>query len=87
MNIGASGGGSGKYWCAFGVAQQQWGKMIAEYTTVNFPIPFNTVFGIFGERVYAGDNTADISVEKFNATSFTCNMNAYGTWFWSALGF
>lgn len=25
MNIGASGGGSGKYWCAFGVAQQQWG--------------------------------------------------------------
>lgn len=24
MNIGASGGGSGKYWCAFGVAQQQW---------------------------------------------------------------
>ena len=67
--------------------QPQWGKMIAEYTTVNFPIPFNTVFGIFGERVYAGDNTADISVEKFNATSFTCNMNAYGTWFWSALGF
>lgn len=66
---------------------KQWGKMIAEYTTVNFPIPFNTVFGIFGERVYAGDNTADISVEKFNATSFTCNMNAYGTWFWSALGF
>lgn len=26
MNIGASGGGSGKYWCAFGVAQQQWGN-------------------------------------------------------------
>lgn len=71
----------------FHLAIEQWGKMIAEYTTVNFPIPFNTVFGIFGERVYAGDNTADISVEKFNATSFTCNMNAYGTWFWSALGF
>lgn len=26
MNIGASDGGSGKYWCAFGVAQQQWRK-------------------------------------------------------------
>ena len=25
MNIGASGGGSGKYWCAFGISQPQWG--------------------------------------------------------------
>lgn len=24
MNIGASGGGSGKYWCAFGISQPQW---------------------------------------------------------------
>lgn len=38
MNIGASGGGSGKYWCAFGVAQQQWGMNIHGW--VIFPIPF-----------------------------------------------
>ena len=38
MNIGASGGGSGKYWCAFGVAQQQWGANIHGWVT--FPITF-----------------------------------------------
>lgn len=38
MNIGASGGGSGKYWCAFGVAQQQWGYCSSR--TATFPIPF-----------------------------------------------
>lgn len=38
MNIGASGGGSGKYWCAFGVAQQQWGVNIHGWVT--FPITF-----------------------------------------------
>ena len=42
MNIGASGGGSGKYWCAFGVAQQQWG-----YSTVGsgaWALKFNGVY-------------------------------------------
>lgn len=43
MNIGASGGGSGKYWCAFGVAQQQWGFKEHNNThqsTVKLPIAF-----------------------------------------------
>lgn len=39
MNIGASGGGSGKYWCAFGVAQQQWG--IISNNKAIFPLVFN----------------------------------------------
>lgn len=43
MNIGASGGGSGKYWCAFGVAQQQWG---ASGYAVTFPIAFNVVYNV-----------------------------------------
>lgn len=45
MNIGASGGGSGKYWCAFGVAQQQWGNSasLSGYVAVCiFPISFTT---------------------------------------------
>lgn len=44
MNIGASGGGSGKYWCAFGVAQQQWGFTVfdpAYYKNVNFTLPLS----------------------------------------------
>ena len=45
MNIGASSGGSGKYWCAFGVAQQQWGSSasLSGYVAVCiFPISFTT---------------------------------------------
>lgn len=42
MNIGASGGGSGKYWCAFGVAQQQWGMMVNQATTFTYPIAFSS---------------------------------------------
>lgn len=38
MNIGASGGGSGKYWCAFGISQPQWGFCGAG--TINLPISF-----------------------------------------------
>lgn len=44
MNIGASGGGSGKYWCAFGVAQQQWGFTVfdpVDYKNVNFTLPLS----------------------------------------------
>lgn len=48
MNIGASGGGSGKYWCAFGVAQQQWGYYTAAvgaiYTDVTTPVSFSRCF-------------------------------------------
>lgn len=44
MNIGASGGGSGKYWCAFGVAQQQWGTSVSP---IIFSISFsNTMYTI-----------------------------------------
>ena len=42
MNIGASGGGSGKYWCAFGVAQQQWGMTVNQATTFTYPIAFSS---------------------------------------------
>lgn len=45
MNIGASGGGSGKYWCAFGISQPQWGKSTStgEYVTHTFPIKFTVI--------------------------------------------
>lgn len=47
MNIGASGGGSGKYWCAFGVAQQQWGTNRTN-GIYSFPIPFTEALCCFG---------------------------------------
>lgn len=50
MNIGASGGGSGKYWCAFGISQPQWGYGNSE-STQTFPIKFtNSVIGIYGSK-------------------------------------
>ena len=59
MNIGASGGGSGKYWCAFGVAQQQWGKILGDTVNlkiITFPVPFNESFG--GVALFNGDPVA-----------------------------
>lgn len=59
MNIGASGGGSGKYWCAFGVAQQQWGKILGDTVNlkiINFPVSFNECFG--GLALFNGDPVA-----------------------------
>lgn len=46
MNIGASGGGSGKYWCAFGVAQQQWGKYTnsGNDRVITYPIAFSELY-------------------------------------------
>lgn len=53
MNIGASGGGSGKYWCAFGVAQQQWGyqKQLTVEPVV-YPLPVNTVCCVWAHSIH-----------------------------------
>ena len=43
MNIGASGGGSGKYWCAFGISQPQWGYYVESQSETDYrywPISF-----------------------------------------------
>lgn len=59
MNIGASGGGTRKYWCAFGVAQQQWGKILGDTVNlkiINFPVSFNECFG--GLALFNGDPVA-----------------------------
>lgn len=48
MNIGASSGGSGKYWCAFGISQPQWGykaSLTAEATA--YPIAFTSLVYVF----------------------------------------
>ena len=59
MNIGASGGGSGKYWCAFGISQPQWGKILGDTVNlkiITFPVPFNESFG--GVALFNGDPVA-----------------------------
>lgn len=62
MNIGASGGGSGKYWCAFGVAQQQWGKTISgNNVKTKFPIAF-TAFCMLSVSVNSSNGNAAESV-------------------------
>ena len=82
MNIGASGGGSGKYWCAFGVAQQQWGKSTGQTTT--FPIAF-TVSDLNGFTQYneTGNATgnADQTITSLSKTSIT-TYRGYGYNYW-----
>ena len=68
MNIGASGGGSGKYWCAFGVAQQQWGKPTVRGNNI-FPIPFpNSALAITSAGI-GGWHTVDVSIVNNNSYS------------------
>lgn len=73
MNIGASGGGSGKYWCAFGVAQQQWGNLWAGYTEVlnwYFPLTTSQVYAVcltkHTKNISSGHNWEPARIEEWN---------------------
>ena len=72
MNIGASGGGSGKYWCAFGVAQQQWGiNTGGAVRTSTLPIPFTNVF------LAVASTSSEWCCPGCSATNTTVTTRAY----------
>lgn len=80
MNIGASGGGSGKYWCAFGVAQQQWGY--SNSTGVTFPIAFKECYAVVSN---AHSNTTG-NTDHYHLLSWTSTGAAFGYWNMSFYG-
>ena len=80
MNIGASGGGSGKYWCAFGVAQQQWGY--SNSTGVTFPIAFRECYAVVSN---AHSNTTG-NTDHYHLLSWTATGAAFGYWNMSFYG-
>ena len=80
MNIGASGGGSGKYWCAFGVAQQQWGY--SNSTGVTFPIAFKECYAVVSN---AHSNTTG-NTDHYHLLSWTSTGAAFGYWYMSFYG-
>lgn len=74
MNIGASGGGSGKYWCAFGVAQQQWGIVHAEqgYIIVTLPLAYSSnKYVVIGQDLDYTSNDTDGYGENVGVTQVT----------------
>lgn len=74
MNIGASGGGSGKYWCAFGVAQQQWGIVYAEqgYIIVTLPLAYSSnKYVVIGQDLDYTSNDTDGYGENVGVTQVT----------------
>lgn len=78
MNIGASGGGSGKYWCAFGVAQPQWGYGNSE-STQTFPIKFtNSVIGIYGSKRAINYEYTFAATSITNTNFFMSTRNSEG---------
>ena len=87
MNIGASGGGSGKYWCAFGISQPQWGY--SGYA-VNFPISFDIVYNVLS----IPQNTASTSnsywgrfyITNLTKNGFTVSDTGAGSNRWLAIG-
>ena len=74
MNIGASGGGSGKYWCAFGVAQQQWGL---GSPSINFPIAFPKECFIAAITRAAGNYEHSIVITTKNKTNLSWICKGY----------
>lgn len=80
MNIGASGGGSGKYWCAFGVAQQQWGY--SNSTEVTFPIAFRECYAVVSN---AHSNTTG-NTDHYHLLSWTSTGATFGYWNMSFYG-
>lgn len=80
MNIGASGGGSGKYWCAFGVAQPQWGY--SNSTGVTFPIAFRECYAVVSN---AHSNTTG-NTDHYHLLSWTATGAAFGYWNMSFYG-
>lgn len=76
MNIGASSGGSGKYWCAFGVAQQQWGfdSGTAEKNIVILPLP--VINPLSGFACLTDSNGAgDIGIKSMSSTSIVVDVD------------
>ena len=71
MNIGASGGGSGKYWCAFGVAQQQWGTCGSGIN--NLPLRFNEKIFICVVTDITSSTTSSDGYFSFNNDKSTIN--------------
>lgn len=81
MNIGASGGGSGKYWCAFGVAQQQWGYAGGSRGT--FPIAFGQFFSmasVLNNAIEAWERAC------YNITNTSFQINYGGPILYLAIG-
>nr|DAQ02319.1 MAG TPA: tail fiber protein [Caudoviricetes sp.] len=66
----------------------QWGKIInSDYGRVTFPVTFPSfVFGIFGERIGASDNTQDISITSYDTSGFNFNLIDVGNYAWFAIG-
>lgn len=102
MNIGASGGGSGKYWCAFGVAQPQWGINSAgnngsegESGWYAFPVNFNSAcFALFcGLRNTDTNNPtkydSEVQPRNWTTSKFNVYKQDYGgdPWFGSFIWF
>ena len=83
MNIGASGGGSGKYWCAFGVAQQQWGYCSSR--TATFPIPFPTA-ALFIVAVPKTTSTSATATGAEYLGTTSVNLYLHGTSGWYFVG-
>ena len=52
-----------------------------------FPVYFKTCLAVLGERVNAGDNTADLSVTTLSSTGIIINPNSSGTFYCVAIGF
>lgn len=71
MNIGASGGGSGKYWCAFGVAQPQWGTCGSGIN--NLPLRFNEKIFICVVTDITSSTTSSDGYFSFNNDKSTIN--------------
>lgn len=74
MNIGASGGGSGKYWCAFGISQPQWGKYTnsGNDRVITYPIAFSE---LYYANVISSDNceTFVYGISNTNINYRLCN--------------
>lgn len=83
MNIGASGGGSGKYWCAFGVAQQQWGYCSSRTATFPIPFPASALFIVAVPKTTSTSATAT-GAEYLGTTSV--NLYLHGTSGWYFVG-
>lgn len=83
MNIGASGGGSGKYWCAFGVAQQQWGYCSSR--TATFPIPFPTAARFIVAIPKTTSTSATATGAEYLGTT-SVNLYLHGTSGWYFVG-
>lgn len=87
MNIGASGGGSGKYWCAFGVAQQQWGYQTVHGTnpvTYDLPIPFEEA--PFTVAISTGNSGNHASCGGFTKTTIVLRAGTTAG-VWDTVGF